>query len=88
MLCAGDQIGNLQFRLEKGEIPKKQPKVAIVLIGTNDFFAVDICFGTEAALLGAVPGVNRRCCQAFLLRCRAAADWVLSLNACCKCTQI
>ncbi|CAK0772375.1 hypothetical protein CVIRNUC_003956 [Coccomyxa viridis] len=60
LAVAGDQIGNLQYRLEDGEIPKKQPKVAIVLIGTNDFFAVDICFGTEADLLGAVPGVNSR----------------------------
>ena len=70
---AGDQIGNLQYRLENGETPKKHPKVAVVLIGTNDFFAVDICFGTEADLLGAVPGVNRRCCQALLLRCRFVA---------------
>ena len=61
-------------------MPKKHPKVAVVLIGTNDFFAVDICFGTEADLLGAVPGVNSRCCQALLLRCRFAAGWVLSLE--------
>ena len=61
--------------------------MAIVLIGTNDFFAVDICFGTEADLLGAVPGVNSRCCQALLLLYRFAAAWVLSLRCSCASTH-
>ena len=61
--------------------------MAIVLIGTNDFFAVDICFGTEADLLGAVPGVNSRCCQALLLLYRFAAAWVLSPRCMCASTH-
>ena len=47
--------------MQNGETPKKAPKVAVVLIGTNDFGAVDLCSGTDTYLLEAVPGANRRC---------------------------
>ena len=57
---AGDQIDNLLWRLQHGETPQKAPKVAVVLIGTNDFGAVDLCSGTDTDLLDAVPGVIRR----------------------------
>ena len=59
-MLAGDQIDNLLYRLQNGETPKKVPKVAVVLIGTNDFGAVDICSGTDTDLLETVPGANRR----------------------------
>ncbi|BDA50220.1 hypothetical protein COCOBI_15-3490 [Coccomyxa sp. Obi] len=39
MAIAGDHIGHLWWRLLNGQMPKKAPKVAIVLIGTNDLFA-------------------------------------------------
>ena len=57
---AGDQVDNLLYRLQTGETPKQAPKVAVVLIGTNDFGAVDMCSGTDTDLLEAVPGANRR----------------------------
>lgn len=34
--------------------------MAVVLIGTNDFGAVDMCSGTDTDLLETVPGANRR----------------------------
>ena len=34
--------------------------MAVVLIGTNDFGAVDMCSGTDTDLMEAVPGANRR----------------------------
>ena len=53
-------MDNLLYRLQTGETPKQAPKVAVVLIGTNDFGAVDMCSGTDTDLLEAVPGANRR----------------------------
>lgn len=41
---AGDQVMNLLWRLQNGELPlQKQPKVAVVLIGTNDLGAAATC---------------------------------------------
>lgn len=57
---AGDQTDNLLYRLQNGETPKKAPKVAVVLIGTNDFGAVDMCYGSGTDLLETVPGASRR----------------------------
>ncbi len=57
---AGDQIDNLLYRLENGETPRKNPKVAVMLIGTNDYGAVDMCSGSDAGLLEAATNAARR----------------------------
>ena len=54
-------IGNLHWRLlHGGQTPKLAPKVAVMLIGTNDFGAVDMCFGDSTDDLEAAVGVNNR----------------------------
>lgn len=48
--CVGDQTTHLWWRLKEGEIPKKnKPKVAVLLIGTNDLFAAG-CNSTDATV--------------------------------------
>ena len=50
---AGDQAGNLLWRLENGEtFHKHAPKVAVVLIGTNDLGAAS-CGGGESGITAA-----------------------------------
>ena len=59
---AGDMIDNLYWRLLYGkQTPTLAPRVAVMLIGTNDLGAVDTCFGDSIDLLDAVTGVNHRC---------------------------
>ncbi|KAK9839295.1 hypothetical protein WJX81_006254 [Elliptochloris bilobata] len=55
-----DQINNLNWRLRNGELPHTTPRVAIMLIGTNDVGAVEGCTRNEADLLSAVPIINTR----------------------------
>ncbi|CAL8470097.1 g9639 [Coccomyxa elongata] len=43
MAIAGDQIGHLWWRMLHGQFPVRPPKVAVVLIGTNDLYAVSEC---------------------------------------------
>ena len=58
-LSAGDQVGNLWWRLLNGEVPKKQPKAIVMLIGTNDLTADD-CDQSQAASLAGVVGIVDR----------------------------
>ena len=59
-LLAGDQAMHLLWRLQHGQIfEKHQPKLAFVLIGTNDLGAAS-CLGGEAAILQAAAGTVER----------------------------
>ena len=64
--CAGDQVGHLWWRLLHGELPLaytpqgKVPRVAVILIGTNDLGAAD-CHRNASELLEAAPGIVQRC---------------------------
>ena len=68
--CAGDQVGNLWWRLLHGELPLayaqalsaqqgRAPRVAVILIGTNDLGAAD-CHRNASELLQAAPGIVQR----------------------------
>ena len=59
---AGDQIGHLWWRLLHRQLPKMiMPKVAVVLIGTNDLFAEADCIANnETALMDSVNGIFNR----------------------------
>ena len=59
---AGDQIAHLWWRLLHGQLPKMiMPKVAVVLIGTNDLFAEADCItGNETALADSVNSIFKR----------------------------
>ncbi|KAL4448233.1 hypothetical protein ABPG75_005452 [Micractinium tetrahymenae] len=65
MAVGGDQTAHLQWRIMNGEVPaKNKPRVAVVLIGTNDLGAAaweapDV-HSAEAAVMRAVPGVTLR----------------------------
>ena len=63
LLHTGDQISHLWWRLLHGQMPTvHMPKVAIVLIGTNDLFAEADCLANnETQLENAVNGIFRRC---------------------------
>lgn len=57
---AGDQTGNLWWRLQHGQIFKKHaPGVSVMLIGTNDL-ATASCGVGEPGIKAAVPGVLAR----------------------------
>lgn len=62
LVHAGDQIGHLWWRLLNGQLPKMvMPKVAVVLIGTNDLFAEADCIANnETALVDSVNGIFNR----------------------------
>ena len=58
---AGDQIGHLWWRLLNGQLPTKPPKVAVVLIGTNDLYAMANCLGgSDDLLVSAVANITTR----------------------------
>ncbi|KAK9834843.1 hypothetical protein WJX81_003076 [Elliptochloris bilobata] len=61
LAIAGDDLANLWWRVgQGGEWPKVHlPKLAVLMIGTNDLSDAD-CLETEDALLGAVPGILAR----------------------------
>lgn len=65
MAVGGDQTAHLLWRLLHGEAPRNnKPRVAVVLIGTNDLGAAawearDVR-SAEAAVMQAVPGVTLR----------------------------
>lgn len=65
MAVGGDQTAHLMWRLQHGEVPQKhKPKVAVLLIGTNDlgaaaWEATDV-HTAEEATMRAVPGVTLR----------------------------
>ena len=75
--CAGDQVGHLWWRLLHGELPLaytpqgRAPRVAAILIGTNDLGAAD-CHRNASELLEAAPGIVQRCA------------WALSTNLLCS----
>lgn len=66
LAIGGDQTAHLLWRLRNGEVPvKRQPKVVVMLIGTNDLgaavgAAADVRQAVAAAML-AVPGIMLRC---------------------------
>ena len=61
-LWPGDQIAHLWWRLLHGQMSKVyMPKVAIVLIGTNDLFAEADCLANnETALEDSVSKIFKR----------------------------
>ena len=60
LLCAGDQAMHLLYRLQHGQVYRKHPpKLAIVMIGTNDLGAAS-CLGGESAILQAAAGTVDR----------------------------
>ena len=63
LLRPGDQISHLWWRLLHGQMPTvHMPKVAIVLIGTNDLFAEADCLANnETQLENAINGIYQRC---------------------------
>ena len=72
LLCAGDHIGNLWWRLLNGHLPVSHPpKVAVVLIGINEINNMDVCIGNPAALAAAVANMTARWESAM---CTAHAD--------------
>lgn len=51
---------HLLYRLQHGQIYKRhQPKLAIVMIGTNDLGAAS-CLGGESAILQSAAGTTER----------------------------
>jgi len=60
-LGAGDQSGNLLWRLETGgEFPTiHMPKTVVILIGTNDLTYAD-CHDDQQDILNAAPGIITR----------------------------
>ncbi len=60
-LGAGDQSGNLMWRLETGgEFPTiHMPKTVVILIGTNDLTYAD-CHDDQQDILNAAPGIISR----------------------------
>jgi hypothetical protein len=80
--AAGDQIGHLHWRLlHGGQTPKLAPRVAVMLIGTNDFGAVDMCFGDGTDDLQAATGVNSRR-GTLSMRMRSFPQLLLQLDSC------
>ena len=61
MSGAGDESGNLLWRLETGgEFPTiHMPKTVVILIGTNDLSYSD-CHEDQQELLNAAPGIVNR----------------------------
>ncbi len=89
MRRAGDQIGNLWWRLLHGELPVsedtelssgkdggKAPRVVFVLIGTNDLGAAD-CHRNATELLEAVPGIVQRCVHGHSPHHQLLSLWML-----------
>ena len=60
---AGDQSAHLQWRLLHGELlVQNPPRVAVLMIGTNDLGAAAECFGYNATLIAsAVKKTFERC---------------------------
>ena len=93
MRRAGDQIGNLWWRLLHGELPVsedtelssgkdggKAPRVVFVLIGTNDLGAAD-CHRNASELLEAAPGIVQRCGHGHSPQYQLLLLWMLG-SAC------
>lgn len=61
-MSVGDQIGHLEWRLMHGDIPEvHHPKVAVILIGTNDLgAAADCSAGDTDTILKSAEGVRAR----------------------------
>ena len=60
LAAAGDQANNLMWRLQHGEVfYKHPPKVAVVLIGTNDLSAIG-CSTGESGLTSGASGLVAR----------------------------
>lgn len=70
----GDQAGNLLWRLQNGTIfTCHQPKVAVVLIGTNDLGAV-ACQRSD--ITAAAGGVVSRCSPYSICRLHTYAAYM------------
>ena len=75
---AGSLLGNLWWGIQHGELPQHHaPHVAVVLIGTNDVGAVEVCTREERDILAAVPGANSRSALGLRQRC-----WFLRAIGC------
>ena len=64
ILCwwSGDTTANLQWRVMNGELPiGTRPKLAVVMIGTNDLGYTEAGFRNGSDITEAAPGVISRC---------------------------
>lgn len=60
-----------------GQLPRKPPKVAVVLIGTNDLYAVSECTNeSETDLVASVKDIRSRCSPLCLNRCSTCSSGV------------
>jgi len=58
---AGDTTANLFWRIMNGELPVgTRPKLAVVMIGTNDLGYTEACFREGAEVTEAAPGTISR----------------------------
>lgn len=59
---AGDQVAHLLWRLIHGDIPViHKPKLVVVMIGTNDLGAIDVCSsGNRSEIAHSAGGVIQR----------------------------
>lgn len=68
MCCAEDQASNLLWRMQHGEVfVRHPPKVAILLIGTNDLGAGGSCSRGEPGATAAASGTAVRSAAPFML---------------------
>ena len=77
---SGDTVAYLRWRLEHGELPKvKPPRVAVLLVGTNDLRDAKALYehqagdgatveGRSAAVLASSRDIGGRCDSTLLLR--------------------
>ena len=99
-LCVEDQASNLLWRLQNGQVlVKHPPKVAIVLIGTNDLGAGGSCGRGEPGATAAANGTALRslCCSVLCLsvlclpglstQCSVISAQCSTLSAQCSASQ-
>jgi hypothetical protein len=70
---SGDTVANLRWRLENGELPRRRPpRAVVVLVGTNDLRDAKAVYeheagdgataeGRAAAVQAAAPDIAERC---------------------------
>ncbi len=70
MCLTGDTTANLWWRVINGELPlTSPPKVAVILIGTNDLGAIETCLKDGGAELEAAAGTSSRWLPSLLYHC-------------------